>query len=107
MSSDKKLLLQEYSRNPSFANWCINQLEPYHCLVLESGFKQELFTYTAPFEGNVENPIPASEDRNEMLELGNEDEELSDRDTTCPANTDEDLKSSEPLFDENHNESPE
>jgi hypothetical protein len=48
MSSDKKLLLQEYSRNPSFASWCINQLEKYQCLVLESSHKQELFTYRVP-----------------------------------------------------------
>ena len=59
MSSDKKLLLQEYSRNPSFASWCINQLEKY---------EQELFIYTVQEyheQGRVESQNPSDDLKNE------------------------------------------
>ena len=54
MSTDKKILLGEYSRNPSFANYCINQLQKYECLVLDcSTHRQELFTFCVPFQNST------------------------------------------------------
>ena len=109
MSSDKKLLLQEYSRNPSFANWCINQLEPFHCLVLESGFKQELFIYTVPdFADNsrpAQNPTGAGLNENETQELCSEDEKLPASDTALLASTGQADELNEPSIDESQRES--
>ena len=101
MSSDKKLLLQEYSRNPSFANWCINQLEPFQCLVLESGFKQELFTYRAPTPGSrspkeAQSPTDAPSDKNETAEPLPEGGESNTPSTALLASTVEELESCEP-----------
>ena len=45
MSSDRKLLLQEYAQSPHLADFCMKNLEPYQALVLESGHKQTIFTY--------------------------------------------------------------
>ena len=106
MSSDKKLLLQEYSRNPSFANWCINQLEPYHCLVLESGFRQELFTYCAPPPGSqnrrvAQSPTDAPESKNEEEEPCTLDEAQDNQDTEVLASSVEETEPSELLSGEN------
>ena len=64
MSSDKKILLQEFSRNPNFADFCISQLKKYEALVLDcSAHKQELFTFKIPEETECQsdNPVSISE----------------------------------------------
>ena len=90
MSSDKKLLLSEFSRNPQFANFMISQMKRYECLVLESSHRQELYFYTAPDDS--QSTIDESEDQTQSLEQQHgHEEQLNDHTPTVP-NSEECLK---------------
>ena len=86
MSSDKKVLLGEYSRNPSFANFCINNLQQYESLVLDcASHRQELFTYRVPFQNTTPSHHDKTSTSNRPVSL---DETESSGDGCAPKNND-------------------
>ena len=70
MYSDKKILLQEFSKTPRLADYCLRELEKYQCLVLENSFDSEMFLFKAP--GNH----PISQNRTDFHHKNNKIEEL-------------------------------
>jgi hypothetical protein len=71
MHSDRKLLLQEFSRNPKLSHYAMMDLEKYQCLVQEKDFKSELFYYRLELDSPeqvLQNPTAQFEDKNENLE---------------------------------------
>ena len=45
LTSDREMLLKEFSRNKKFASFCMGNLKQYEALVMTSGFGSSLYTF--------------------------------------------------------------
>ena len=63
MTSDKKLLLDEFTSNRRFSEFCMEDLQQYHCLVQEKNYASELFIYSVENEEEKnQDPVQCSEE---------------------------------------------
>ena len=88
MYSDRKMLLLEHAENRQLAGFAMRNLKPYESLVIQSGFKQKLFSYRCTYGENLnevceietseppENPNGATQDQMKTPVLNNEDSKL-------------------------------